>query len=536
MKLSTRLLLIVATALLGLIVIAGFGLQTLHATMLQDRHDAIRSLVTLAAKQVEHYRDLAAAGKMTDAEAQERAVEALQGLNNGSGDYVYARRADGYVLAHPDPRKRGKIDFGSTLPDGRTTVQAYSDALGDKEFAFADIVSKRIGSDVDVAKTNGVARIKGWNWVIGYGQWADDIDKAFWHFAWQLIGLGVLVLIVVSGIAIVMARSIYQRLGGEPDAAAEAALRIASGDLSHAVQARSRDSLMGAIQAMQDSLHQMIENIQRSAQSLGQATSGLTGQMQQINRAARQSSDATASTAAAIEEMSVSVDHISASARETENNSARSSELAVHGEKLVTNAAGEIQLIAGQINDASGLIGGLVERSREIGGIASVIKEIADQTNLLALNAAIEAARAGEQGRGFAVVADEVRKLAERTSQATNQITEMIVAIQTDTGSVVASMDEVTPRVARGVEMANQAAESLRAINEGTAATLDKIRDVANATSEQSAASSSVAVNVERIAHMVEDAATSVHAANGNVSAMEQLANELRASVSRFRV
>ncbi len=142
-----------------------------------------------------------------------------------------------------------------------------------------------------------------------------------------------LVLIVVSGIAIVMARSIYQRLGGEPDAAAEAALRIASGDLSHAVQARSRDSLMGAIQAMQDSLHQMIENIQRSAQSLGQATSGLTGQMQQINRAARQSSDATASTAAAIEEMSVSVDHISASARETENNSARSSELAVHGEK-----------------------------------------------------------------------------------------------------------------------------------------------------------------------------------------------------------
>jgi methyl-accepting chemotaxis protein len=204
--------------------------------------------------------------------------------------------------------------------------------------------------------------------------------------------------------------------------------------------------------------------------------------MQQINTSAHESSDAITSTAAAIEEMAVSVDHISQSAKETEVNATHTTHLASQGEGMATRASDEIRRAASQVDDATGLIGGLVERSREIGGIARVIKEIADQTNLLALNAAIEAARAGEQGRGFAVVADEVRKLAERTGQATDQITGMIQAIDKDTSAVVSGMQSVGPQVALGVEMASQAGAALRQINEASVLALGNISEVASAT------------------------------------------------------
>jgi len=202
----------------------------------------------------------------------------------------------------------------------------------------------------------------------------------------------------------------------------------------------------------------------------------------------------------------------------------------------VHDASKEIQRAAVQVEDATALIGGLVERSREIGGIALVIKEIADQTNLLALNAAIEAARAGEQGRGFAVVADEVRKLAERTSQATGQITGMIQAINVDTTGVVNGMQSVGPQVASGVDMAEKAGLALRQISEASAVALTNVTEVAAATTEQSQASTSVARNVEQISSMVEESAQSVRAANENVLILEQLADELHQSVARFRV
>ena len=154
----------------------------------------------------------------------------------------------------------------------------------------------------------------------------------------------------------------------------------------------------------------------------------------------------------------------------------------------------------------------------------------------MALNAAIEAARAGEQGRGFAVVADEVRKLAERTSQATTQITHTILAIQEDTNAVVKSMQAVAPRVTQGVSNATQAVNALREISAGAADTLNKISEVAVATSEQSHAGTLVAQNVEKIASMVEESASSAESANLSVSELDQLANQLKHSVSRFQL
>jgi methyl-accepting chemotaxis protein len=181
------------------------------------------------------------------------------------------------------------------------------------------------------------------------------------------------------------------------------------------------------------------------------------------------------------------------------------------------------------------MIRSLESRTNEISSIANVIKEIAAQTNLLALNAAIEAARAGEQGRGFAVVADEVRKLAERTSAATEEIGGMIGAIQSDTASAVGAMDQALPQVERGVELAQEAAQSLRDIRDGAGTTLNRIRDVALATREQSAASNAIAQQVESIAQMVEETSASMQQTAESAHNLEQVAQELGALVARFR-
>jgi len=537
MKLSRRLGLIVASAILGLIVVAGVALTTLRTTMLDERRNELRTVLILATQTVARFQALEQAGTLSHADAKARAIEALAAMRDGKAKYVWARTTDGLGLVLPNMKDTGRIDLGKMLPDGRHDFERYLDALKGNEFGYAEILVKKPGTDVELPKINGVTKVQGWNWVLGYGAWVDDIDNAFWRLAWRFIGLGVVVLIVVAVLAGLMARSIYRRIGGEPDYAAQVAREIAAGNLAqHLDVPKGSDSLLASVAHMQASLREMIDGIQRGATVLGHISSSLSRQMTRIDEASQLSSDATSSTAAAIEELSVSIDHISGSARETEDNSVHSSQVARDGEQMVQRAADTIQGVSQQVSQAACLIEGLLDRSSQIGGIASVIKEIADQTNLLALNAAIEAARAGEQGRGFAVVADEVRKLAERTTSATGQITTMVAAVQADTGSVVGSMQAITPLVGRGVDMATAAAASLREISAGAEATVAKVRDVAIATAEQSQAGTSVAQHVERIARMAEESAASVRAADEDVKRLETLASELRESVARFRL
>jgi len=536
MKLSYRLGIIVGCAVLGLLLLGGFALQSLSSTMMADRRDNLRTILMLAKQQVGFYQQQERAGKLTQAQAQERALEVLSAMRDGKTSYIWARNTDALGLVHPVAGIVGKVDWGAKLADGRYDFQRYLDELAKHEYGYVELLVKKPGSDKATLKINGVTKIEGWNWVIGYGVWVDDVDTIYWATARKFLILGGVVLLVVVVLAVMMVRSILQRLGGEPDYAAQVARDIAAGNLNHSLLVGGSNNLMGSIASMQSSLREMITNIQEGAGQLGQSAGDLSGQMEQIDNAAQKSSEATASTAAAIEELAVSIDHISRSARETEDNSRRSASSAQEGEHMVGQSTHMIQEVSAQIARSSKLVEGLVDRSNEIGGIAGVIKDIADQTNLLALNAAIEAARAGEQGRGFAVVADEVRKLAERTSKATEQITQMISAVQNDTGSAVRSMQEVAPQVAKSVELAEAAASALREIALGNMMTLEKVQEVAGATAEQSQASTSVAQNVERIAQMVEASADSVRSANDSVGVLRQLADRQREAVSRFHL
>ncbi|WP_153110962.1 methyl-accepting chemotaxis protein [Propionivibrio limicola] len=262
MKLSSRLAIVVICSLIGLILLSGYGLSTLHSSMYEDRRSELRTALTLAAKQAEYFQSLERSGKLSKEDAQARAVEALSNMRDGGTMYIWARTTEALnVVPAPGQEKNvGTVDWGKKHPDGRTDFQLYLDELNKGEFGFVEITVKKPGGDEILPKINGVTLVKGWNWVIGYGAWVDDIEAAFWKSAYGYIGLGVFMLAVIIALAFVMARSIYRVLGGEPALANEVAGRIASGDLSRDIPLKAGDttSLLAAMSLMQNNIKTMV--------------------------------------------------------------------------------------------------------------------------------------------------------------------------------------------------------------------------------------------------------------------------------------
>jgi len=206
------------------------------------------------------------------------------------------------------------------------------------------------------------------------------------------------------------------------------------------------------------------------------------------------------------------------------------------GSEIIRGAAAEMGKIGASVTASSQIIATLEQQSREISEVVNVIKEIADQTNLLALNAAIEAARAGEQGRGFAVVADEVRKLAERTTQSTSEVAVTIQKIQADTQNAVKSMDASVDQVQSGTALTQQAGSSIVVIESAAKRVAAVVNDITHSLKEQTSASNEVARNIENIATMVEANNIAASKAASSAQQLEQLAEELARTVGTFRL
>lgn len=349
-----------------------------------------------------------------------------------------------------------------------------------------------------------------------------------------------LLLSLLLGLALVVAfgfvlqRTLLTPLHGLSAALSEAAVKL---DFTVTLPAQSADEMgqaQSAFNQLQSRLKLAFDDIQQSLERLIEATEEVDQSSRKIARNSQVQSDASTNMAAAVEEMTVSISSVASQSADASEHTNESRNIAERSAGVILDTVDGIQHIAITVREAASRIKALRADCDSISSAAKIIREIADQTNLLALNAAIEAARAGEQGRGFAVVADEVRKLAERTTHSTEEISTLLQRMQDSAHQAVESMSKTEKEVAERVDNAREAGSSMEHIKNGAEAAAAVVADISNAMREQEVASASIAKNIEQIAQMSEQNSAAAASSAAGVGKMSKIGYGIMESLSTF--
>lgn len=311
------------------------------------------------------------------------------------------------------------------------------------------------------------------------------------------------------------------------------------GDLTKRVPVHGSDeisTLGGYFNMFIEKLQKMISKVAHVTDKVASASVELSATAEEISKGTDTLTSRASQTAAAVEEMNATVSQVAQNSGKAATLAQETVKTAKDGGSVVSDTISGMQQLSDAVSSSATIISELGKSSDQIGEIVRVIEDIADQTNLLALNAAIEAARAGEQGRGFAVVADEVRKLAERTTKATKEIGDMIRQIQQDTRGAVESMQQGTVKVTSGVDLVNRTGEALSRIVEMVSESADMIRQIAVASEEQSVATQQIANDIENVAKVTKESASGANESAKASHDLSQLATELQGIVGSFKL
>ena len=538
-----RLVALGIVAILGSLFASGIGLHALRTTAsatavdMREIKQGINAMVALSdaetafKTQVQEWKNILIRGHERESfdkyrQGFEREAEQVRRFLALADQYV---REDLHEAAGVAPllAEHGKL------------VDRYRAALNAWEAADPESGRKvdQAVRGVDRAFSEGLAKIAQRASQSEVEHLAAQISAAEAHYVATRNILAVTMVLATLTIAVLSFALI--RAVTRPVSALQATMHAVRADWNLRIRAdvSGRDELSAVAGSLNDLLQhfqEVVGQINAHVGKLVTTSGGVANSVSEISRNVGRQNEATTSVAASIEELTTSIERVRASAEQTQQIAESAAQLAAGGGAVIEKSAQEMIGTVDSVQAAATAVETVGQQSAAISGIVAVIREVAEQTNLLALNAAIEAARAGEQGRGFAVVADEVRKLAERTSQATRQISDNIASIQASATTAVECMRGVRNQVDGGATLARQAGEAIVKIRAGAVEVVDVASGITLALREQASASQLIARQIENIAHSSEGSTQALRQSAQAVQAMEQLAGTMRESVARF--
>ncbi|EGU36315.1 methyl-accepting chemotaxis protein [Vibrio ichthyoenteri ATCC 700023] len=535
MKLKTQAYILSAIILTALLALTVTGLWTLRVASNLDNKARVTELFKSAYSILTEVEQMAIEGSLGEDEAKALATRLLRNNIYKDNEYVYVADENMIFVATPlDPQLHGTSFNDFKDGDGKSVGQLIQRELGNTTGQIVEYTWTQKLEDGTIEEKLSIAeKTPHWGWVVGTGIGFNEVNARFWSTAqWQLI-LCFAIASAIFSVLIVSIRKILSLLGGEPQDVLNAVQAVAQGDIQASFDKTApKGSIYEAVQQMSISLAQLVKNLDSSMIALRQELANVEDRSASIAGLTDSQQQSTEMIATAMTEMASSANNVADSARDTASNTEEADKQSQHTQQLIHNTVDNIQGLASQLGTASQAVADLDSDVNNIVKVLDVIGDIAEQTNLLALNAAIEAARAGEQGRGFAVVADEVRNL----QSSTKEIQQMITNLQAGSRNAINTMEVCAETSQSTVVESQNASEALQQIVVALESITQMSHQIATAAAEQTQVGDDIAKRINLIEESGNQLGNVVAESHSSTQSLNTLANDLESWVSKFTV
>ncbi len=537
MKLRHQILVTATLVFIALLAMVIAGLLTFRIASMADNKARINQLFLSSYSVLIEFEKMAADGALSDDQAKALATRVLRNNIYKDNEYVYVADEKMMFVATPlDPQLHGTSFDEFKDAQGKSVGDILRRAVEKQPNGIAeyDWNSERDGKVVDL--TSIARKTPRWGWYVGTGISYAEVDTRFWSTAlWQLAS-GLMLALIAIGLLLRSLHRLERMFGDEPTAVRAFALKVAQGELHQSSQQFDNQSIRGAMQQMEQNLYQMVASCEQAAHQLADVAKQANGNSGRVTDLVSSQQAETELVAAATHQLTTSAHSVLNSAKEAAKATDEADTEGQQATRVMQQVVSSIQGLAGNLDKTNHVVQDLGSSVAQIATVLDVINNIAEQTNLLALNAAIEAARAGEQGRGFAVVADEVRNLAQRSQQSTLTIKQIIEKLQHDATAAMSEMQHSRSLSEHAVSQTLSTAELLQKIAAELGTISDRNRAIALAASEQCTVGEDISSRIEKIAMFASDTRQQAQTSRDVNQQLTRLSQQLEDLLQHFHL